>query len=284
MLDFEFSHPRALSGPLSLRADYCLELSIGRGLGVLTDLPPQRKGERPWPNQAGIFADATYPLVTIGTIFFLAEKPLKKEVMGYGYIRGRALREEAEAKKFPYKLCWDNIHQWGASREGLPTTPGAAHAAHCHWRWTPTAASGSFFMRLVGAEPQEYFGGLFPGGPLIDSEVSNQTLRFAITAGLHTAAFKRLYEKQKDPFDELSAWGPLDVEDGATLATWFVIEASSDLQLGKKWRGGLFKHGVYFAHGVEDVGTHRVAAGLQGPLYKPEGSVTEWKRPQRYPQ
>lgn len=166
MLEFKFSHPRKLAGPLYFRADYQLQISIGRGLGqsvvptptsaaraessrpeVLEDPPRKDKatGGTSWTdgvNQAGIFADESWPLPIIESIFFLAEKPMKKEVVGYGFIDGFSKREKAAP---PNQLCWDNIHQWGATATALPTTPGAAHASHCHWRWTPAAAIGSVF-------------------------------------------------------------------------------------------------------------------------------------------
>jgi hypothetical protein len=313
LLQFTFSHPRRLIGPLYFRADYQLQLSIGLGLGQVvapifesigrgearpqfSDLPMKDEGVgggswNPGINQAGIFADRDNPFINIGTIFFLAEKPLQREVRGYGYVHGVPLRGHA---RNPNQICWDNIHQWGASTKALPTTPGAAHAAHCHWRWTPVAVAGSPIMQDLGAiSPRSYFGGSgVAGAPLIDKAVKNQTLRFAITAPANTRNFEKKYEDKEnnDPFLQLPKGQdgkeitPENVEKGAILTTWFAIEAFSERALKQNWGGWLFTHGLYFAHGIEFLGTGKEAVGgLRASANKPEGQFTKWDRPEKSP-
>lgn len=141
------------------------------------------------------------------------------------------------------------------------------------------------FLELIGAiKPQWYFGGASgPGTPLIDWLVQNQTLRFAITAPTNTDYFENKYKDRKDPFRELPT-GLESIEKGSVLTTWFAIEAYSNSAPGKEWGGGLFTHGVYFAHGIELITVDKeLVARLRNSIYKPTGDVTRWERPEKFP-
>jgi hypothetical protein len=245
----------------SLRADYRLHITIDQYLDRTRNEPGK-------PNQAGVFKDTTHPsktevaLVGLSGIFERLEKPLRYEIVSDGIVFGST-------------GTYDNIHQWGVQRtEGkndinytskdgkkfiLPTTPGAYHCFHMHWRWTEAAPG-----MVQEKRPSE--GGQFgipPGRPLIDSKIYQQVLTFAIT---------NLSEKTKkelsDPDENASHMDfkslftdkqpPDEIDKGGDLVTWlsFTVKRFIHQQMrNDPLEGVLFVHGCYFPHEKDPEGT-----------------------------
>ena len=91
----------------------------------------------------------------------------------------------------PFKQInlWDNIHWWGAKLGIYPTTPGAFHAGHMHWRWGTAATEASpqpqfnlsgIPSTLLNHEFNRGIGEKFRMGALVDPNCWIQTIRFAI--------------------------------------------------------------------------------------------------------
>jgi hypothetical protein len=119
------------------------------------------------PNSVGVFADDDGVFNTqISSIFRQAYKPLSVEMIGNGLVSGK-----------PIFSSWDNIHHW-AKRPDLPPTPGAANAAHSHWRWGKVAASS-----ILGASHFKGLGGA--GGALLDPAIPEQHLNLRLRVVIH---------------------------------------------------------------------------------------------------
>jgi hypothetical protein len=220
--------------------------------------------------QAGVFRDedslplgATIPgLPEIGkaltsrkfateAFFTAAEKPVQYEILGHGLLDGVA-GKLVRGSGFLRPLTWDNIHVW-PKQEKLPSTPGAFHAGHMHWRWPrvvtdPMKAEEDAQKRLgVKAFGQKQFKGVTPGGgPLLDPNIPNQTIRFAIARRIRrqpetTEKFEDLFTKRKAE----------QIEAGDDLDIWLSFEVKRGTGLTPFFGGTTFVHGLFFAHEVE---------------------------------
>ncbi|GIG63145.1 hypothetical protein Lfu02_75170 [Longispora fulva] len=294
--------PEPLPGPSYFRADFRfgLDLSPGPALSRGAD-PSQRR------DLAGVFRDhedtpsplqdtsTSVPrLAGLADVFAGAEKPLHHEFLGPG------LRLRRSAKPAP--RTWDNYHHFPKAEDGsLPSTPGAFHCLHLHWRWGAVSATSSRVPPLVGGDQFKGLGWTPQvGGPLIDPTIPGQDLTLAVTTdsgpGTPWAAELNPSEWQfADLFTNRRA-EPLPVKDGAKLTLWVSIEV--ERPPGKEnvaWGGTLFEHGMYFAHDFEptvlrnrnpDVGLQPGAmaavGGLRGPLVKesvsPDAKPMPWWR------
>jgi hypothetical protein len=241
--------------PRYIRFDYRFDISIDASLQVAT------KGKVPLIDQAGVFADTETQFVpTIGSIFARVEKPLAKEIIGQGLNYGLV-------------SDWDNIHQWGA-QDPLPSTPGAFHAAHTHWRWGASAALGQLFPPLKGAPHFAGLGG--PGGPLIDPRARHQDIRFAVTGrGTDKAAAVSQWSPGNHPstrnYDDLftTARPPAPIDEGAVLTQWFsivVTRGGDEASQNDPWEAAVFIHGYFFAHEQEDLMLLGPVAGVGATL------------------
>jgi hypothetical protein len=287
-----------------LRVDFRFNLNLDNlGFDPEVRAQKQRSGQDiRGPNQVGIFRDnETIPfpiqiqiggvedfpfvrtprLVRIGDIFAAAEKPLQYEIVTRGLTHGNP--EDAGVRD-----TWDNFHQWPAPYPGLafsslPTTPGAFHCAHLHWRWGAVAGDPSLRGSLVQAAGDPQFrgpgGNGHAGGPLVDILVPDQSIQFAVTKNfnknldtetLSTEKFEDLFTSQ-----HLS---PEAVDKGADIVLWYSVEAFRDgSKLDEPWTGTLFIHGMYFAHEQEPFSAASIAANLSGKLQNPP-PVQKWQR------
>jgi hypothetical protein len=286
-----------------LRVDYRFNLTLDAfrfGFGIAQQFMFADRTH----NQAGIFRDnedtpfplqltwstsrATlgFRLADISDVFAAAEKPLQYEICTLGLQHG-------DSNYAGKPATWDNIHQWPAPYPGgLPSTPGAFHSAHLHWRWGAVAGNPPDLTRgfIVPAAGQGQFKGLgwtsTKGGPLLDRRAPDQNYRFAITKNfnsdlsneiLSAPKFEDLFIAQRgtvpDSFDK----------DGNDLVIWLSIEVFRDRRkLAQPWEGALFVHGMYFAHNPEpgvstQAGAQAAAGGLRERLLKPKPD-RQWKR------
>ena len=286
-----------------LRVDYRFNFALD-GFLFAPAVGPQELPTPPAHNQAGIFRDnedVPFPIQLrpgllgfspftgpdIGDVFAAAEKPLQYEVCTIGLNHGDS--------QFAGKpATWDNVHQWPSPYPGgLPSTPGAFHCAHLHWRWGAVAGDPPGLnpnkALLVPSAGQTQFKGLgwtsARGGPLIDRRIPDQSYRFAITKNfntdlsteiLSTPVFEDLFTAKRALPDALST-------DGDDLVLWMSIEVVRDkTRTAEPWEGALFIHGMYFAHNPEPdlgskIGALIAAAGLRQPLLKPPPKRT-WRR------
>ena len=158
---------------INLRLD---DRGVGNQCGVFTDL-----------EDIGVKGGAESAAATGGKpgslTFIAAEKPVPYDIVGRGIDHGATGGWNGTISG------WDNIHQYshpaipgGADpNEGFqkqPFTPGLPYGAHVHWRWGATATTGA-----AGVKGGKQFGGPQGAGtPLIDDNIRNQTLDFAIVA------------------------------------------------------------------------------------------------------
>lgn len=223
-------------------------------------------------NKAAIFRDSeTLPSVflTAGRVvsasqgvedlFAAVEKPLQFEISSRGLVNGsmppRVTREHT----------WDNVHIWPAVRSAASngvSTPGAFHAFHCHWRWGAVTGDPNTAepMLLVLPSPlpqagQRQFTGVgwsvSEGGPLVDPNIANQNLSFAITKSDQPAWEASRNPSERDFFELFSGQRstPEEVSSGDDLVLWLSFEVyRTDEQLTEPWFGDLFVNGFYFAH------------------------------------
>lgn len=266
LLRFEYQGtPGEANPPERIRVDYRFDISLNGDNW-------QPGGES--PNLAGVFTDDDGVNFRISSIFRQAYKPLPVEMLGSGLHAGITADD-----------CWDNIHQW-AKRPVLPPTPGAANAAHSHWRWGKISASapgGSYYSGLGG-----------PGGPLIDPSIANQELTFAITGRGPQPAVDAwgTSPPSTEVFSDLFFHGrldPADIKNGSTLTQWWSLEAHRSHEEARhqpSWQGTFFVHGYFFAHGLESTNKLFLVAsklgGFNDPLEKPPltpASRARWFKP-----
>jgi hypothetical protein len=273
------------------------------------------------PNQVGVFRDDEHlpgPVALqeelrgdlLDDLFYAGEKPMPWEICSLGLIDGKPGSNFLQSTSFEgedsisfKKLTWDNIHWWGGFNwEGkgkqLPSTPGAFHAMHLHWRWGRVSGFPSSFdflqmdgTRLIkglgrGAFGSDQFKGYQRinnstfdiGGPLIDPKIPNQTLRFALTKLLSNPSDTPLpisWDASTFPsqqkFEELFSTKikPRSISQGDNLVLFFSFEArnsnlveTADRQFG----GTFFIHGLYFGHNLEPIegDAGRVSKGTIG--------------------
>jgi hypothetical protein len=292
------------TGPATNHIRYVrIDYRLNHTLDVYTPTPHLQDGPSAAPltaNQAGIFRDSeTFPVPVIpymgligpswrtpkiNDVFEAAEKPLQYEIVGPGLVRGKSLVGGTPA-------TWDNIHQWPVSPSGdLPSTPGAFHAAHMHWRWgavSGDASSWAAYAQMIPAAGPTFRGfnwtpGL--GGPLVDRRIPVQTFTFAITADrdpaqdpdldVSTQSFRDYFLNKNTPKD------PKNVSAGADLIQWLSIEVFRDPQdMASSWEGTVLIHGLYFAHGLPPTKAAAQAAvgDLKKSLLKPTPNPV-WER------
>jgi hypothetical protein len=267
LLEFTFTPgPENTPGPSYFRADFRFDFALnGDGpdlAGVFRDgetVPAARFSSRP-------------PFIVkpaLADVFAGGEKPLHHEFIGPG------LRESHVpiGTISPDPQTWDNYHQFPMAQDGsLPSTPGAFHCLHLHWRWGAVSGSGAAFPPLHGS-PQFKGIGWTPaaGGPLIDPAIPAQDLTLAVTrdsgpgtplapgANPSEWTFSELFTKLRSQ--------PLPVAGGARLTLWMSFEVyRPDDRKKAVWGGTLFPHGMYFAHSPEPTLLQSVFVGNPGPV------------------
>jgi hypothetical protein len=285
-----------------LRVDFRFHLNLDSlGFDPEVRKQKQRSGQDVrGSNQAGIFRDresVPFPLqfrtggifgpggivtpANIGDVYAAAEKPLQYEIGTRGLTHGRS----ADAGQ---PDTWDNYHQWGSPYGGLlgsplPTTPGAFHCAHLHWRWGAASGDPSRKGILLKAAGDPQFRGLgwteHTGGPLLDERVPDQSIRFAVTKNFNHNLESEILSTQK--FEDLfisQRAVPDSVKSGADLVLWYSVEVFRDIkQLQQPWEGSLFIHGLYFAHDPEPLSFTSLAGNLSEKLLKPT-PTQKWQR------
>jgi hypothetical protein len=191
--------------------------------------------------------------------FDAAEKPVLYEVVG-NYV------ENGEVTG-----TWDNLHWWGT--EKIPSSPGAFHAVHSHYRWTqlnayPTADEAKILdltNAFLGTKRPLHYGtpqlrslvkrfaasGL--SGPLIDPAIPNQTISCAVA--LNGGTVDEKLKKSEEPFGNLRA-KPEEIaristfgNSGKDIVYWLSCKAARTEK--DIFRGTLLVNGFYFAHDEE---------------------------------
>jgi hypothetical protein len=265
-LRFEYhAVPGEKNPPERIRVDYRFDISLDGATWNAAGASP---------NLVGVFADNDGFNTRISSIFKRAYKPLPVEMIGNGLVAGR-----------PGVASWDNIHHW-AKRPDLPPTPGAANAAHSHWRWGDIAAAP-----IVGASHFKGLGGA--GGPMLDPSIPEQNLDFAITGRSPQPPVSSWDPSSATPstkpFSDLFTTGrsePADIENGSTLTQWWSLEATRSSEAAQQqpdWKGTFFVHGFFFAHGPEQMpALVSLAGGLTDAIEKPpltSRSRRSWFKP-----
>jgi hypothetical protein len=277
LIDYEFT-PNSTFDPskthariTSIRFDYRLHLYLDNDYQY-TERPNMVPGTL--SQQAGLFADrdslAISPLKDLSEkSFFAVEKPLVREVTAPGLLKGVEDGSDLAPDDLPIEgkvLCWDNIHWWALRYPPLTyiSSPGAFHAAHCHWRW---GAALNKVAALVG--PFVDAGPHFtPGQPLMDPGIFMQTIRVAVTKNqsrfdpakqrlvdLSDARWESLFENHDTP-------PPEDIHDGADIVLWYSSEVHRQVTIPSRGSspffaarsGTVFLHGIFFAHDAEQTG------------------------------
>src|SRR5688500_11474143 len=226
-------------------------------------------GEAFSSNQAGIFHDldraggvvwgaATYLFSGLAnTVFDRAEKPVLYEVVGTGIDRTQG-------------GPWDNVHAWArVGPKTFPPTPGLPYGLHTHWRWGETAYDGSW---ILDGGPQ--FGGFAGAGtPIVDPDLPDQSLEFAITLSDANPFVQIKIDKDPDATFKDFAWpfqqhrsDPKDLQAlfdtgvaGYDLLLWKALTAysknydASTPDRSHAFKGRLFVHGLFCAHESSDV-------------------------------
>lgn len=191
--------------------------------------------------------------------FVGAEKPLLYQVIGRFVKDGKVTD------------TWDNLHWWGT--EELPSAPGAFHAVHSHYRWSqintyPTADQVQLLEvsnAILGTKQKLHLGtsqlrSLVKefaannlSGPLIDPQIPNQTITFAIA--LNGGELDNKLKKTNEPLEKLSAdeKGTPTVSKVGCSGTDNVYWLSCQAVRTRKdiFRGTLLVNGFYFAHDEE---------------------------------
>ena len=195
--------------------------------------------------------------------FDAAEKPVLWEMVGR-YVKAGEVTD-----------TWDNMHWWGT--EKIPSAPGAFFAVHSHFRWTqintyPTpeeaellgmvnAVLGGSTLHLGAPQLRSLvkkFAENQLSGPLIDPDIPNQTVLFAIALSggeLDRALLDRTPQESTRPFDEVTlkpqpiAWVSSQGNKGANIVYWVSCKAQRSGE--EVFKGTLLVNGFYFAHDEE---------------------------------
>ncbi|MGW5699898.1 hypothetical protein [Amycolatopsis japonica] len=240
-----------LPGPSYFRADLRFDLAL------------HRKGDG--HDLGGVFRDEEHVSLSIADenihggrppllqdVFAGAEKPLHHDLIGPG------LRERTKRDTGPDLQTWDNYHHFPSAEDGsLPSSPGAFHCFHTHWRWGAVSAKGMFPVLAGGRQ----FAGLNwteeLGGPLIDPRIPDQDLTFAVTTdSRHGTPLEASANPSEWPFADLfTRWRaePAPIKkDGAKITFWISVEVSRpDGAENREWGGTLLPHGMFFSHEPE---------------------------------
>jgi hypothetical protein len=266
-----------------IRIDY----RLSHALDVFDPSPKVLPAGPPSLNQAGIFRDnedLPFPVnirrippgPIINDVFAAGEKPLQYEIVGKGLVHGVPLVGSVKA-------TWDNVHQWPKTDGPLPTTPGAFHCCHLHWRFgavagtPPASAYARHFVPAAGARYSGLRWTSAQGGPLIDHRLPDQSITFAITTDTDPSRAPDI-DGSTHPFANRFAGLPKPVSAGANLVQWFCIEVfrppDDNTQV---WEGTVFIHGLYFGHGAEPGGLQAYLAKLSNSLLRPKPQQ-KWQR------
>ncbi len=269
LLVFRYPEGNPAKGVSYIRVDYRLALAIedfgkdGDQAGATKDLVGLFRDNDELPGNF-LKSPMQHPL---RLIFDNIEKPLAYEVVGEGLRWGK-------------KGEWDNFHQWPAG-EGPPPTPGANHAAHCHWRFGPVATTADQIGPLAEAylllgrsvTPQmreriaskSRFAGIGGSGTaLIDPRLPYQRLRVAVTTAANTqpadnavskASFQSMVERPQAPAAIPSS--------GTDLVVWLSIEAVR-VPSRDAWEGAFFVNGLFFTHDIDIIRASAKVAGRVG--------------------
>lgn len=287
--------PENLPGPSYFRADFRFDLGLNR--------------KHAGYDLGGVFRDAEdVPLVInegldyfrpplLHDIFTGGEKPLHHELIGPG------LRERTKADTGPDLQTWDNYHHFPLTEDdgGLPSTPGAFHCFHTHWRWGAVSVTGQFPVLEGGKQ----FAGLNwtaeLGGPMIDKEIPLQDLTFAVTKDSRDGTSLAAEANPSEwPFADLFTKhraNPAPIKkEGEKITFWISVEVSRPPGAeNREWGGTLLPHGMFFSHESEPTLLHHdgvpiktpamtLGAGLRGPLVKESVSASANPMPWvRYP-
>ena len=224
------------------------------------------------------------------------------------------------------QLVWDNLHLWPGKLLGkdfipmLPSTPGAFYALHTHWRWSAFVSdyyyafnNGAFLHFLLAMPPynitpqlkyhffmRHYFGAILPGvdkgqwhyenvnigGTLIDPNLSDQTIAFAVVRTRNSyLASEEIFDFTKH-FLSRKAEKPDAIEQGAELSFWMSFAPERKFP-HDDFGGTLFANGMYFAHSIHEPASildSLTAASIGQPAYFPPGRDDvpyKWIRPPR---
>jgi hypothetical protein len=306
VVKFSYKGKKVLSIRVDFRWQFSLDIflkEVGAGNGLKK------------PMLAGVFRDketspgpGTNPS-KIEDLFESFEKPLKFELFSFGLLRG--LPGKFGVGGIPadkiirgsdlIPSTWDNFHVWsnfGIQKDGKllyakpsPSTPGAFHAVHMHWRWGEVVQAPEFVDKIkvffgslfysdspsAGSLGEPQFKGLDKigalslagvGGALVDPKIPYQTIRFAFSQeakdntrsvpSRSADANGSEQEYQKLFFDSDKSGsespGPKNIEHGVELVTWYSVESFADKSAtaGKKeFSGSVLVHGIYFPHEQE---------------------------------
>lgn len=279
LLRFEFPPvaDRSVPYPAYFRADFRIDVDLDN----ITESEIKRNALGPdkTMNKAGVFRDYdelmglfgagvsavkghTVPNSILSTLFAFYEKPISAEIASWGLAR------VGELPGVAYNETWDNVHIWPA-RRGV-SSPGAFHALHCHWRWGAVAGDPSPSGAGSGEIPaagQPQFKGLgwtkSSGGPLIDSSLPLQNLRFAIADAADTESDPNASEQ--DFASLFTKRFPRAHRAGSNVALWLSFEVMRGMEhVGETWGGWLFINGLYFAHNVDETPFMLRLAGAYG--------------------
>ncbi|WP_422975631.1 hypothetical protein [Undibacterium sp. Ji49W] len=302
-----------------IRVDYQLDVGVdfvndGSASTPLENVISRRKNTTK-PTSAGIFRDEEVGYgFSIDALFAGYEKPVIYEICSYGLVNGMpgTLTEDSPPKIAP--TTWDNIHFWN-SYDRLPSTPGAPHALHSHWRWPVAAQEGrSPLVSLIGmikrfpSNKEQFTGSVaLPGAPLlgwplIDPCLPNQTIQFAITnrdfvCNPKALSFEDKFMKEalQKPVESQIDRSPSEILKKNAIIFWMSYQASDSDRpkvgggiikkpaRGKNtpWSGAFFIQGFYLAHSNESADNLFIGTmGVGGQKYdgKELKGAPKWKR------
>jgi hypothetical protein len=291
--------------PIEIRVDYRLHVSLNLLFDEKISKISPNINVGSSKNQAGVFSDQEELHEFTGgvkslfrqpdLIFKRAEKPLQFEVIGEGLKinnqNSPKLRKDSSQNKEPTSQMgdWDNIHQWptkGKSGEDLPSTPGTPYASHIHWRWGKFNAIPSSLVK--GGE--QYKGVSGAGTALLDPEIPNESIRFAITKENRTEDINRSIINNKDNFggfdDAIKTSKtslPDSIANGEDLVTWISFTAIrreiSFKNLNLPWKGAIFANGIFFAHESEKILPIQLSLiGARHQMFVPKHPSRQWNR------
>jgi hypothetical protein len=305
-----------------IRFDYRLHLMLDRHEDLAENAKLKQLG-----NQAGVFADSDSAGFTFEHAFVHAksrsgisrgafdavEKPLVMEIYAPGLIKG-VPNTKYLAKTDPAYVKdlrgWDNIHWWADRGRGgsLPSTPGAFHAVHVHWRWGAAIAIVTKRPPFnPNSWPDDFGSSNIPVrdfAPLVDPNIFMQTLQIAVTRNSPRLdpAQRRNYELTEDDWSYLFTSlrsDPWPIKDGNDIVLWYTTEVHREVAMSgsffdydvesvnfiAKPGGTVFLHGLFFAHDPEPDPSFftNVSLGSSDEMYRPrseaEAAKAGWQRP-----
>ena len=216
-------------------------------------------------------------------IFAALEKPLVYEIASWGLARGNPPAGVRSSN------TWDNVHIWPqrrSVRSSPISTPGAFHAFHCHWRWGAVAGDIRERGLLLPEAGDLQFTGMgwreSEGGPLIDPNIPEQNLAFAISLNdrdeWRVDGNRNPSERNFASLFTRTSPAPRGVINGGDLIFWVSFEVFRGAQqVRQPWGGTLFVNGFYFAHNQDATPLSLQLGGAYGEAWKPRPRQ-EWVR------